>query len=66
MLALRLGFAQCLAHIAGIPNGLAALVDADHVAVDVKGRSTRIAPVDRRIDLQIVAVRTCADVTAAG
>ena len=41
-------------------------VDADHLAVEVEGRATGIAGVDRRVDLQEVAVGRAADVAAAG
>ena len=40
-------------------------VDADHVAVDVEGRTAGITLVDRRIDLDVVVVGAGADVAAA-
>ncbi len=40
-------------------------VDADDVAFDVERRSAGIAFVDRRVDLQIVVIRSRADITAA-
>ena len=40
-------------------------VDADHVAVDVEGRTAGIALVDGRIDLDEVVIGAGADVTAA-
>ena len=40
-------------------------VDADHVAVGVEGRATRVALVHRRVDLDEVVIGAGADVTAA-
>src|SRR6516165_4803423 len=40
-------------------------VDADHVAVEVEGRSAGVPLVDGRVDLNEVVIRSCADVAAA-
>src|SRR6185312_4487427 len=39
-------------------------VDTDHVAVDVEGRATGVAFVDRGVDLNEVVIRTGADIAA--
>src|SRR5690606_36046261 len=41
-------------------------VDADHLTVEVEGRTARIAAVDRRVDLEEVVIGAGADVAAAG
>src|SRR5262249_31404351 len=41
-------------------------IDADHVTVDIEGRATRIAFVDRSIDLIEVAVGTASDTPTRG
>ena len=41
-------------------------IDADHIAVDVERRSAGIALVDGRIDLDVIVIRSGADITAAG
>ena len=41
-------------------------VDADHLAVEVERRTTGVAAVHRRVDLDEVVIRTGADIAAAG
>src|SRR6516165_4617492 len=41
-------------------------VDANHVAVEVEGRSARVPLVDGRVDLNKVVIRSRADVAPAG
>src|SRR5262249_47897307 len=41
-------------------------IDADHVTVDIEGRATRIAFVDRSIDLNEVVVGTGSDIPTTG
>src|SRR6185503_8852578 len=46
-------------------GGIDRRVDADNVALEVKGRAPRIAPVHRCVDLEKVVVRTGVDVAPA-
>ena len=41
-------------------------IDADHLALLVEGRATRIAAIDRRVDLQEIVERSGMDVAAPG